>query len=394
MIKSKTDSFFDDIRPIRDDEVVATINDLLDNYYFKRAVEPFIKPMKWADLEYGMRASKTIYEFQTNVIYPVFAKLFKDTTIGVKGFNWEEITKNKNSHLYISNHRDIILDATLLNMGMMDYKLPTTEVAIGDNLLIYPWISNVMRLNNSFIVKRGSTIREKLNDAKHLSEYIHWIITERNASAWIAQREGRAKDSNDMTQVSVLKMLTLAGGADVRQSLKSLNIIPLSLSYERDPCDYLKAMEQQLKRDNPEYKKTFMNDLESMITGLIGFKGHVYYKFGACINSKLDKVDPSLNRADFLQKAAEIIDNEIYRNYLFFPFNYIAYDMMNGTAIFKHHYYPKDVKRFEKYLEGQIDRIDMKKRDVRFLKDYIVKIYGNPITNYLKAVPEPTKKKK
>ena len=394
MINSKTDSKFDDIRPLRDSEVPATINDLLNNYYFRRVVEPFIKPMKWGDLESGMRASRTISEFQLNVIYPVFSRLLKKTTVGVEGVNWDEVTKDKAGHVFISNHRDIILDATFLNMGMMDKKLPTTEVAIGDNLLIYPWISNVMRLNKSFIVKRSTTIREKLNEAKHLSEYIHWVIAEKKESVWIAQREGRAKDSNDKTQASLLKMLSLSGDENVSQSLKQLNIIPLSLSYELDPNDYLKAMELQLKRDNPEYKKTLMNDLESMITGLVGFKGRVYYKFGECINPQLDKIDPLLNRSDFLQKAAEVIDAEIYRNYMLFPFNYVAYDMMTGTTTFKRNYASKDARRFEKYLEKQIDKIEIPRRDMAFLRGCMLKIYGNPVANYLSAMPLIGKKTK
>ncbi|MDR1743717.1 MAG: 1-acyl-sn-glycerol-3-phosphate acyltransferase [Dysgonamonadaceae bacterium] len=395
MIKSKADKPFDDIRPLRDDEAVATIKDLLNNYYFRRAVEPFIKPIKWGDLESNMSSCKTVSEFQLKVIYPVFANLIKKTSLGVKGLNWENITGKGDSYVFVSNHRDIILDASFLNMGMMDKGLSTTEVAIGDNLLIYPWISNLMRLNKSFIVKRSASLRQKLEEAKHLSEYIHHVVVDNKESVWIAQREGRAKNSDDKTQASVLKMLSLSGNASPLMALKNLNITPLSFSYELDPCDYLKAKELQQKRDNPEYKKTLMNDLESMITGLVGFKGHVYFKFGECINSQFEKMDPALNNSDFIQKTAEIIDAEIYRNYVFFPFNYVAYDLMTGTATFKRNYSLKDERRFEKYLERQIAKIDMPRRDAGFLRNCIINIYGNPVKNYLSVLPsEPKKDKK
>lgn len=395
MIISKADKPFDDIRPLRDDEAEGTIKDLLHNYYFKRAVEPFIKPIKWGDLVSNMSTCKTISDFQLKVIHPVFANLIKKTSLGVKGLDWEKITRAEaSSHVFISNHRDIILDAAFLNMGMMDEGLSTSEVAIGDNLLIYPWISNLMRLNKSFIVKRSATPRQKLEESRHLSEYIHHVIVDNKESVWIAQREGRAKNSDDKTQASVLKMLSLYGDNSLLTALKGLNIIPLSFSYELDPCDYLKAKEQQLKRDNPEYKKTLMNDLESMISGLVGFKGHVYFKFGECINARLDEIDPALNRTDFLQKTAEIIDAEIYRNYVLFPFNYVAYDLMTGTQTFKRNYSLKDARRFEKYLDRQISKIDMPKRDVDFLRGCMIKIYGNPVSNYLTVISSDDKKKK
>ncbi|MDR1516866.1 MAG: 1-acyl-sn-glycerol-3-phosphate acyltransferase [Dysgonamonadaceae bacterium] len=394
MIKTKADKPFDDIRPLRDDEAVATIKDLLTNYYFRRAVEPFIKPIKWGDLESNMGACKTISDFQLGVIYPVFANLIKKTTLGVEGLNWDKVMRGGESQVFISNHRDIILDASFLNIGMMSKGLSTTEVAIGDNLLIYPWISNLMRLNKSFIVKRSATLRQKLEAAKHLSDYIHHVVVDNKESVWIAQREGRAKNSDDKTQASLLKMLSLSGDTSPLKTLKDLNITPLTFSYELDPCDYLKAKEMQLKRDNPEFKKTLMDDLESMITGLVGFKGHVYFKFGECINPQFDKIDSTLNHSDFTQKTAELIDAEIYRNYVFLPFNYVAYDLMTGTTTFKRNYTSKDVGRFEKYLERQIDKIVMPRRDAAFLRSCIINIYGNPVKNYLTVPPSEAKKEK
>jgi len=302
----------------------------------------------------------------------------------MKGFNWENINDGL-SHVIISNHRDIVLDAAFLNMLLYAQGMDTTEVAIGDNLLIYPWITHLVRLNKSFIVKRNVPMREMLETSRHLSEYIHYTIRERNQSIWIAQREGRAKDSNDRTQVSLLKMLTLKNSSRPIDMLKALRIIPLAISYEFDPCDFLKAKEFQLKRDNPHHKKTPADDLENMLTGINGYKGRVYFKFGEGINRKLDQLDFSLPKSSLLEAAARIIDEEIYKNYIFFPFNYVAYDTMTDSTMFQSEYTSEDKKAFEAYVEKQIDKIQLKNKDWDFLREKIIEMYGNPVKNFIEV---------
>lgn len=379
-----TTNLYDDIRPLYDNEVPETIAHLLANDYFRRAVEPFIKPLTWEQFSAALQACKTTHDFQFNIIYPVMKQLTEKTTTTMSGEGWEKIDETS-SHLFISNHRDIVLDAAFFNVLLFDKAKPTTEIAIGDNLLIYPWIEELVRLNKSFIVKRGVSVRQMLEVSRHLSDYIHDTVSNRNQSVWIAQREGRAKDSDDKTQASLLKMLTLHDSARPLETLMQLNIIPLSISYEYDPCDYLKAKEFQLKRDNPAHRKSNADDIENMITGIMGFKGRVRFRFGNCINTMISYIPSDTGRNELLEKVATIIDQEIYRNYTFFPVNYVAYDMMYGENRFGAEYTAEDRQQFDDYLTVQIARIDLPARDDAFLRRKITEMYGNTLKNYLET---------
>jgi len=381
-METTTTSHFDDIRPLHDSEVEETIAALINDPYFRRAAEQFIKPFTWEQFIAAMGACKSKEAFQRSIIYPVMKQLIGRTTSEMKGFGWEHTNKQSGT-LYISNHRDIVLDAAFLNILMFDKAMPTTEIAIGDNLLIYPWIEKLVRLNKSFIVKRGVSVRQILQVSKHLSDYIHNTVVNSSQSVWLAQREGRAKDSDDKTQVSLLKMLTLHNSAQPLTTLKELKIIPLAISYEIDPCDYLKAREYQLRRDNPDYRKSHADDLENMITGIMGNKGKVHFRFGSTINKMLEYIPANTPKNELVEKVATIIDHEIYRNYSFFPRNYVAYDMMTGERRFAAEYSKEDQIQFEEYLEGQINKINIPERDDAFLREMMVMMYGNMVKNKL-----------
>lgn len=381
---TETMNRFDDISPIPDSKVPETIERLIANSYFRRAAETFIKPLPWEQFTAIMSQCSTKDDFQRYIIYPAMKQLIAKTTSEMSGAGWENIPEGT-GNLFISNHRDIVLDAAFLNMLMVDQDKPTTEIAIGDNLLIYPWIEELVRLNKSFIVKRGVSVRQMLEVSKHLSEYIHDTVKRRAQPAWIAQREGRAKDSNDKTQVSLLKMLTLHNSSDPGKALQDLHIIPLSISYELDPCDYLKAKEFQLKRDNPGHKKTEADDIENMFTGIMGFKGRVTFRFGTCIDQAVKVIPETTGRNELLEQAASLIDREIYRNYTFFPFNYVAYDLMTGTKRFSSQYTGGDLSKFNTYLQDQIGKIDIPNRDDVFLREKMIEMYGNTVKNHLEA---------
>jgi len=232
-------------------------------------------------------------------------------------------------------------------------------------------------------VKRGVSVREMLDTSRHLSEYIFDTIANRRQSVWIAQREGRAKDSDDKTQTSLLKMLTLHNSAKPSEALRSLDIVPLAITYEFDPCDYLKAKEYQLKRDNPEYRKSQADDIENMRTGIMGYKGRVSFSFGNRINDTLSQIDPETGRSEVLEIAREAIDREIYRNYVFFPINYVAYDLMEKSNTFSAHYTDKDRQFFENYIAGQIAKIEIPGKDHAFLREKLVEMYGNTVKNFV-----------
>lgn len=309
-------------------------------------------------------------------------QIIAKTTDGVAAVGIDNLEKEE-SYLFISNHRDIVLDAALLNIMFFDNDRNTSEIAIGDNLLIYPWITDLVRLNKSFIVKRKVSIREMLATSKQLSEYIYDTINRRNQSIWLAQREGRSKDSDDRTQGSLLKMLTLYDRTEPLKALQALNIVPLALSYEYDPCDYLKAKEFQQKRDNPEHVKSQSDDIENMRTGITGYKGKVVFSFGNPINEKLEETTDNVEKSDVLSFVSKSIDTEIFRSYYFFPINWVAYDMMMGTINHSDKYSDSDVENFNSYLDRQIDKIDLPNKDYNFLRGKIIEMYGNTVKNQL-----------
>ena len=287
---------FEDIRPLNQDEVQAAIEELLASEEFRHALR-YVKPdLDWDQLSAAMRACKTKEQFKSTLAYDAVMTVAKKTTFSLTISGRSRLPEGKPACTFISNHRDIVLDASFLNVMLYDVGYGMTQVAIGDNLLIRPWIKTFVRLNNSFIVKRGVSVRQMLEVSGTLSAYINHTIKDTKESIWIAQREGRAKDSNDRTQPSVLKMLCMAGGKDIIGNLKSLNIVPVAISYEFDPCDYLKAQEFQLKRDNPEYHKTQRDDLLNMETGILNNKGRVHFTISQLINDQLDQLDPNMDR--------------------------------------------------------------------------------------------------
>lgn len=374
---------FEDIRPLNQDEVQAAIEELLASEEFRHALR-YVKPdLDWDQLSAAMRACKTKEQFKSTLAYDAVMTVAKKTTFSLTISGRSRLPEGKPACTFISNHRDIVLDASFLNVMLYDVGYGMTQVAIGDNLLIRPWIKTFVRLNNSFIVKRGVSVRQMLEVSGTLSAYINHTIKDTKESIWIAQREGRAKDSNDRTQPSVLKMLCMAGGKDIIGNLKSLNIVPVAISYEFDPCDYLKAQEFQLKRDNLEYHKTQRDDLLNMETGILNNKGRVHFTISQLINDQLDQLDPNMDRNELFTAVASIIDKEIYRHYRFYPNNYVAYDLLSGTRRFSDHYGLKDKKAFEEYLQKQLDKIVIPNKDENFLRKKILEMYANPLKNFL-----------
>lgn len=378
------DDKFHDIAPIEDKDVKKTIRELLVDPGFIHAVTYILPDIDWVEFSAEMSKYNTKFDFQSRMIAPTVWGLARRTASSVNSSGWDHLIDGK-SHLIISNHRDIVLDAGILNILLNEKGFPTTEIAIGDNLLIHPWIEKLVRLNKSFLVKRGVSVRQMLQVSAHMSEYIHYTINRKKESVWLAQREGRAKDANDRTQESLLKMLALAPrpGTFI-DHIKDLNIIPLSISYEYDPCDYLKAMEFQQKRDNPEFKKSQRDDLLNMEIGLLGFKGNIHFRFGKEINPELDKVVP-LDKKEQTGAVARIIDKEIHSNYEFFPCNYIAYDESEKTSRFKDMYTEQQVNDFKEYINKQLAKIDLENKDEDFLMSKILEMYSNTLRNYLVA---------
>lgn len=273
----------------------------------------------------------------------------------------------KHGAFFLTNHRDIILDAAWLSYRLRLRYFIRPFMGVGNNLFAKPWIEHLMRFMRCFVVKRGAGAHAQLENAKQLSAYIR-MLRSQGKSIWLAQREGRAKDSNDLTQASVLHMLTL-GDDDFFENVKALNICPVSITYEFDPCDYLKAAEMQLKRDNPKWRKSKRDDVKSMQTGIRGEKGRVVYRLTPSINPEIEALlaaEPEWRTApihDQLQRVCDIIDRHIHQGYEIFD---------RGTE-------------FDAYIESRLAMIDIPNKDEAFLRDKLYEMYNNPVINYKKA---------
>ena len=296
-------SQFDEIRPYEPSEMKQAFEDLLNDRQFNvvmKGLVPWLpKGVRNGLLRLAFTGVKTPLDFQKRFMKPAVSYIIRKHTDGCS-FDDQALPADKtNRYTFLSNHRDIVLDSAFLDVMLVSHGYPTTvEIGIGDNLLIYPWIKRLVRMNKAFTVRRGLTAHEMMRSSQLMSSYIHYAVTQKKENIWIAQREGRAKDSDDRTQDSVLKMLSMGG------DLKELNIVPLTISYEFDPCDYLKAQEFQQKRDNPAFKKSRQDDLDNMKTGIFGYKGRVHYHCAAPINTWLDEL-ADLPKTEFFKAVAE-----------------------------------------------------------------------------------------
>lgn len=268
---------------------------------------------------------------------------------------------------FMTNHRDIVMDAAWLSYLLRTRYFIRPYMGVGNNLFAKPWIEFFMRFNRCFAVKRGAGAHAQLENSKQLSAYIR-LLRDQGKSIWLAQREGRAKDSNDLTQASVLHMLTMGEG-DFYENVKALNICPVSISYEFDPCDFLKAAEMQLKRDNPHWRKTKRDDVISMKTGIKGYKGRVVYRMTPSINPEIDAMmaeHPEYREQtnhDQIQHVCDIIDRHIHLGYEMFE---------RGTE-------------FDAYIESRLALIDIPDKDEAFLREKLYEMYNNPVKNYEKS---------
>jgi len=383
---------FDEIRPYEPWEMQQAFHDLVNDRQFSLLLKGFVpwlpKGLRNGLLKLAFVGVKTPLDFQKRFMKPVVKHIirkhtdgctFDDTAIAVGKEPEANSQKQTARYTFLSNHRDIVLDSAFLDVLLVNAGYPTTvEIGIGDNLLIYPWIKRLVRMNKAFTVRRGLTAHEMMRSSQLMSRYIHYAVTQKHENIWLAQREGRAKDSSDNTQEAVLKMLAMGG------DLKELNIVPTTISYEFDPCDYLKAQEFQQKRDNPAFKKSRQDDLDNMKTGIFGYKGRVHYHCGTPVNKWIGELD-GLPRNEFFAQLCQRIDREIHRGYHLYPCNYIACDLLMGITEFSKHYNQQDKERFEQYLQGQIAKIDIPNKDEAFLRERLLTMYANPLRNYLAA---------
>lgn len=377
---------FDAIRCYDKEEIPAVLERLSNDKHFINLLSTIYPLLPKELIKQRLVSFDNTDDFQKIMVYPFLQYLEANLTKGIKLLGLDKIDRDRN-YLFVSNHRDIILDSTLLCGKLIENGMDTVEIAIGDNLLVFPWIEDLVRLNKSFIVRRNPGAKQMLESSRLLSAYMAYTINEKKHSIWIAQREGRAKDSDDRTQESLLKMFNMGGTGTFSENLAALHICPLSISYEYDPCDYLKAKEFQQKRDNPDHKKSPQDDLLNMKTGVMGFKGRVVYKIAGEISEKIMQLGEEIqNRNELVAAIASLIDANIHSNYEIYKVNKIAYDMLHESTEYRKSYTLLDKLDFEKYVEMQINKIDLENKDVDFLKIKILEMYANPLRNAMSVV--------
>ena len=354
---------YDDIRPYGPGEVKPAVESLLRDRQFMTILRGFI-PLPKSVIRFIIRTMfigvNTPLDFQLRYMKHVVRYVLRKCSDGCT-FGGHPLPSKEQHHTYLSNHRDIVLDSAILDLKLVEEGYDNTvEIAIGDNLLISPWIRTLVKINKAFTVKRGLSPRQLLESSMLMSNYIHHAVKEKGENIWIAQREGRAKDSDDRTQESVLKMLGYGG------NIRELNIVPLTISYEFDPCDYLKAREMQLKRDNPKWKKSRKDDLVSMSVGIKGQKGRIVYRLTPSINHDIDAALAErpelreLSRNEQIQFVCELIDRHIHAAYEIYP---------RGTE-------------FDEYIESRLQLIHLSNKDTHFLRDRLYEMCNYPVLNY------------
>lgn len=377
-----------DICPISDKDFHNEMSILIQEPAFKHILRLVLPDLNYSQIVSTLQSLNSKHDLQMKVMKPFIDGLLARTSKGLTVSGFDDIKKDV-PYVHITNHRDIVLDSALLSYNLVANGYNTVEIAIGNNLLIYDWINKLVRLNKCFIVKRNLGRLQTMAAAIQLSGYIRYVITQKKNSVWIAQREGRCKDSNDRTQESLLKMLSYGDRSkSFVESIKDLNLAPIAISYEYDPNDYLKAKEFLLKSKNPNYKKSQEDDLLSMKTGIMGYKGHIHYAFSPCINDELDKIPADLDKLLTVRVVCQVIDRTIHTHYKIFKTNYMAHDMLFDNEDFADRYSPEEKTAFTDYLNSQIDKseLQLNELDRNYMFKKMLEMYSNPLTNQLEAL--------
>jgi len=370
---------FEEIRPYHDSEINAALKRIIEAPAFP-TVAKFVFPEKTVEETYAMLSGiHSSDEFQVKFMHKAVRQVISTSSDGFTFEGFEKLDPGT-SYLFISNHRDIVLDSAILQALLVELNIPRTEITFGSNLMINPFIIDFGKANKMFKVQRGGTKLELLKNSIQLSEYIRYTITEKRHSAWIAQRNGRTKDGSDKTEEALLKMLNLSGGKGFVEKFCVLNIVPLSISYEYEPCGTLKVNELY-KSQNAEYKKNPGEDFNSIMSGIMQPKGRIHLCAGKCVNEELKCFNENITVNENISKLAKIIDKQIYHDYKLWKTNHIAYDMLVSPA-FCNLYSEKEKNDFISFVEKQIKDLD---GDKNILKEMYFKMYANPVINYLQT---------
>lgn len=372
---------FEDIRPYNDDEAEAAYLQLMEDKRFQDAIVKCLPNYTISDFRKDFKKYHCIDDVQKDFIKRFIQVFVEQSSTGFTSVGIDNIDPQQ-SYLYISNHRDITFDPALLQYCFFLTNRITSKIAIGDNLIATPVLGEVARLNKMFLVKRSGSLREKVANFRQLSSYIHYSLFEEKASVWIAQRDGRTKDGFDMTKQGLLKMMVMGHESDALATLKKMNVTPMTISYEFEPCDQLKARELAISEKGP-YVKRPGEDFESIKHGIFDPKGHISLVIGKTLNEELDSIPQELSLNEQLDKVCELIDRQIYQNYQLYPNNYIANDLMHDSSRYRDFYSPEQKEAFSQYLNRKACVQDVSKEK---MMHYLLRIYGTPVDTHYKVI--------
>lgn len=375
-----TEYNFDPIRPYYLDELPAALERIVSNEQFDHLMNYLFPKEEHEFLITKIKQSKNTHEFQLGFMLPVIRSILNKTAgeITVSGI---ENVLGKQGQVFIANHRDIILDSSILALHLATHGFETCKITWGSNLMISPFIVDIGKANRMITVYREGSPKEMLRNSQLLSAYIRETVSKKNQTVWIAQKKGRSKDGTDITDVSVLKMLSLTGEGGAINSLKEINPTPVTISYEWEPCDGMKVRELFMS-ERTEYIKEKNEDFLSIIGGVVSQKGRIHMHIGEPINHLFSELNANQRPNDVLKDIAKLVDHQMHQNYMLWPSNYLAYDLLNNTTKYAQEYNQETKENFNERMNKTIESIN---GDKDRIKELFYKLYANPVINKLGA---------
>jgi hypothetical protein len=365
---------FEDIRPYYDAEAQAVVERMSQDPLFKRLVAHLWPDMSQEEVKRKAARVNDIMDFQLEFMYDAIRTILSRSSSGLTVGGFEHLERDK-PYLFVANHRDILLDSAILQVALVENGFKTSEITFGDNLLQTGFITDFGKMNRMFAVQREGSSRELYEHSRKLSAYIRYSIVSKQVSVWIAQRNGRTKDGLDQTQPGLLKMLNISGAGSFPENFKELNIVPLTISYEYEPCDSLKAEEKYLVSVHENHKKGPEEDMNSILTGILQFKGRIHLQAGMPVSGKLEAIDAEPIENEKIRKLALCIDDAVHTGYRLWPSNYIATDLLEGSARYSSHYSAQERESFIAYMHKRLEGL---KAEAALLEPFFLKIYAGP----------------
>ena len=376
MVNSKMVNDFDDIRPYYEEEIPAAMQRLTDSDAFPLLASYVYPGVPLEEVRQRVRGFKTVREFQSDTMYKVNEQVIERSITAFSGSGLEHLDPHKH-YLYVSNHRDIMLDASLLQYFLLKNGFDTSEITFGANLMTSPTVIDIGKSNKMFRVERpGGDIKAFYRASLHLSEYIRYVIKEKGQSVWIAQRNGRTKDGRDATDQGIIKMFCMSEQRDKIKALAELNIVPIAVSYEWEPCDILKVLELY-QSQYTRYVKKPGEDLNSILTGILQPKGRVHFELTEPLTAEELSAFEGMTNNEYHKEVARLIDKKINKAYRLWPNNYIAHDLLYGNTRYRSMYTDEDYNAFIAHM-AVVERYE-DTCDIEQLKELFLGIYANPV---------------